>query len=186
MQPNAGKFTLSPDLHKKNRHIHLDKRALSMCFSKFVFTKSRMCMTMMNRVLFLYEMESFTSPSTRPEVGLSRGSEMAQHHTSNSETLLLTPHHWDFHTPDAAGTKRNAWKIIDFQSRQTNDEEERVVRKVKPGENVCGIPDMRGGCGKRTGFYQVDWVWCLSPPFSHREQLDGRKCRSGHTIYEKK
>lgn len=29
-----------------------------------------MCITMINRVLFLYDMDSFTSPPTLPEVGL--------------------------------------------------------------------------------------------------------------------
>lgn len=44
-----------------------------------VRTRSLMCITMMKRVLFLYEMESLTSPSTRPDVGLTGGSATHTH-----------------------------------------------------------------------------------------------------------
>lgn len=43
---------------------------MAVSFSPLLLTRSLMCITMINRVLFLYDMDSFTSPPTLPEVGL--------------------------------------------------------------------------------------------------------------------
>lgn len=40
------------------------------CMFFLLLTRSLMCITIINRVLFLYEMDSFTSPPTLPDVGL--------------------------------------------------------------------------------------------------------------------